>query len=229
VTATEQATPAVRSVLSRLQQGLESLYRVETRLDVDAFIVGDSERGRALSENEEARRPREQLLVEHAAGEVALGLYVDAEALQNLERHDPVRGLGEHNFGDFCLAVEGVSHFIYVALCAASDRSVSALELELQAEVDKFVTCLLLGAAVAQRSRRLRARLYDDIRFADDLDGSERARYVTANDQARRYAIALERHYLQHERIADMLAELRRFYRLSLGAKLGHIARATAA
>jgi hypothetical protein len=163
-------TPATKSVLSRLQQGLESLYRVETRLDVDAFIVADCERGQALAEGEEVkRRPREQLLVEHAAGELGLGLYVDAEALQNLERHDPVRGLGEHNFGDFCLAVEGVSHFIYVALCAASDRSVTALELELQAEVDKFVTCLLLGAAVAQRSRRLRARLYEDVRFADDL------------------------------------------------------------
>ena len=228
--ATTPTAPAAKSVLSRLQQGLESLYRVETRLDVDAFVVGERERGRALAEREEVkRRPREQLLVEHAAGEVALGLYLDAEALRNLERHDPGRGLGEHNFGDFCLAVEGVSHFIYVALCAAADRSVTALELELQAEVDKFVTCLLLGAAVAQRSRRLRARLYDDVRFAEDLEGSERARYVTANDQARRYTVALERRYLQHERIADMLAELRRFYRLSLEAKLGHIARATAA
>jgi hypothetical protein len=212
--------------LSRLQKGLESLYRVDTRLDVTAFMVDERERGDSLEGTD--RRPREQLLVGGAAGEVALGLYVDAEALANLERHDPRHGLGEHNFGDFCLAVEGVSHFIYVALCAAADRAVTALELELQAEVDKFVSCLLLGAAETQRSQRLRARLFHEVRFADDL-GPERARYVTANEQARRYAGALERRYLRQERIVDMLAELRRFYRLSLEGKLGHIAGAAAA
>jgi hypothetical protein len=57
---------------------------------------------------------------------------------------------------------------------------VTALELELQAEVDKFVSCLLLGAAEARRSARLRARLYHDVHYADDLDGPERARYLTA-------------------------------------------------
>ena len=66
-------------------------------------------------------------------------------ALANLERHDPATRLDETNFADFCLAVEGVSHFIYVALRAADDRGVSQLELELQAEVDKFACCVLVA------------------------------------------------------------------------------------
>jgi len=213
------------SVLSRLQQGLETLYRVNTCLDVQAFVVSEGERDLRAGDS---RRPREQLLVAQEEGELALGLYLDADALKNLERHDPGRGLGEHNFGDFCLAVEGVSHFIYVALCAAADRAVTALELELQAEVDKFVSCLLLGAAETRRSARLRARLYHDVRFAEDLDGAERDRYLTANDQARRYAGALEARYLRQQRLGEMLRELRWFYRLSLEHKLGHIAGAAA-
>ena len=118
------------SVLGRLQRGLEALYRVETRLDVDAFMVGEAAREEALGGD--GRRPREQLLVSQSGQELSLGLFLDGEALKNLERHDPSDGLSEHNFWDFCLAVEGVSHFIYVALCAAHDRSVTALELDLQ-------------------------------------------------------------------------------------------------
>jgi hypothetical protein len=98
---------------------------------------------------------------------------------------------------------------------------VSALELELQAEVDKFACCLLL-----QRScDDLRRRLFQDVRFADDLDAAERDRYRTANGQADRYAETLERRFVRADRLDDMLDELRRFYRLPLGGKLGHIAR----
>jgi hypothetical protein len=213
-------------VLNRLQRGLEALYRVETQLDVRRFVVSDGERTRALGDG--ARRPREQLLICHEGGELAIGLYLDDSALQNLATHDPHDGLGDHNFADFCLAVEGVSHFIYVALCAAANRQVTALELELQAEIDKFVSCLLLDQAIAQRPTELRARLYEKFRLADDLDGEERDRYATANLQAHRYAHALERRYLTAARLHEMLAELRVFYRLPLEDKLAHIARAAA-
>lgn len=218
------------SVLGRLQRGLEALYRVDTQLDVHLFVVSDNEREQALNDNGRgpgaSRKPREQLLVSHAEGELSLGLYLDAHVIANLERHDPGQGLGEHNFGDFCLAVEGVSHFIYVARCAAADRPVSALELELQAEVDKFVSCLLVDEASTRRSAELRARLYEDVRYEEDLDHEERQRYQTANGGARDYARALEHRYLRHHRMGEMLIELRRFYRLGLEEKLGHIARA---
>lgn len=211
------------SVLSRLQLGLETLYRVDTQLDVEAFVVDERERGESLPEAE--HRPREQLLVAQKDGEVSLGLFLDAAAIANLERHDPLQGLSDTNFGDLCLAVEGVSHFIYVALRAARDRPVTALELELQAEVDKFVVCLLLQDLQARGTADLRRRLYDDVTLADDLHATERERYQTANDEARRYAESLDRRYIRGGKVPDMLAELRGFYRLGLDGKLGHIAR----
>ena len=217
------AAGAPVSVLGRLQRGLETVYRVETRLDVDAFMVDEGARERALAGR--GRRPREQLLVEQQGDEeLGLALFLDGAALANLERHDPAGGLGEHNFQDFCLAVEGVSHFIYVAVRAARDQPVSALELELQAEVDKFVTCTLVidGGAAAE----LRARLYERVGLDADLDDDERERYRTANDQARKYARSLDRRFLANGRVVEMLVELRRFYRLGLGDKLHHIARA---
>jgi hypothetical protein len=212
------ARAARLSVLARLQLGLEALYRVETRLAIDAFVIDEAARAASGVE----RAPREQLLVRQDDGELGLGLFVDASVVANLERHDPTAiGIDERNFSDFCLAVEGVSHFIYVALRAAGDRGVSQLELELQAEVDKFACCLL----VAGPTRDLRRRLYGDVRFADDLDEEERARYRAANSRANRYADTLERRFVRPERTDALLTELRQFYRMDLPDKLGHIAR----
>jgi hypothetical protein len=205
------------SILSRLQLGLEALYRVRTDLSVDAFVIDEAQRREAGV----ARAPREQLLVREEDGELGLALFVDGAALANLERNDPNLGLDEANFGDFCVALEGVSHFVYLALCAAGHRRVSALELELQAEVDKFVCCVLLQGA----GHDLRRRLYGDVRFADDLDADERDRYRTANAEASRYAEGLERRFVRRDRVDDMLGELRRFYRLGLDDKRGLIAR----
>ena len=219
---TESPTEISASVLARLQRGLETLYRVETQLDVDAFVVREHQRDQALGQ--QRRRAREQLLVSQSGEDLSLGLFLDEEALANLQRHDPAGGLSDHNFWDFCLAVEGVSHFIYVALCAARDRSVTALELELQAEVDKFVSCtLVLGE---RDTADLRERLFEGFIWAHDLDADERDRYRLANDQARRYSLSLDRRYLRRGRVDDMLDELRRFYRLGLQEKLQHIAQA---
>lgn len=218
------------SVLHRLQRGLETLYRVETQLDVEAFVVDEAGRQSALCNADgsqgTARRPREQLLVNESHDELKLALFVDAEALSNLRRHDPAHGLIAENFNDFCLAVEGVSHFVYVAVCAAGDRSVSALELELQAEVDKFVTCLLMVNDHQTNAPQVRSLLFDEPKFANDLSAEEHDRYVTANRAANTYAASLHRRFLAHERTSEMLHELRWFYRFGLDAKLDHIARA---
>lgn len=204
-------------MLARLQKGLERMYRIETEVSVDDFVIDE----RARRELGVARAPREQLLVSGDGDEVSLGLFVDQRALCNLERHDPSHRLDERNLGDFLLAVEGVSHFVYLTWRARHDHRVSALELELQAEVDKYVTCLLCGHV--DRSAELRRRLFEEFSFEPDLDDEERDRYRTANSNAQRYSASLERRFVNAGRIADMLGELRRFYRLPLDGKLDHI------
>ena len=208
--------------LWRVQRGLEELYRVHTGVEIGDFVVGAELRDALVA----ARRPREQLLVCEAEGEMALALFIDPRALANLVSHDPARRLGDHNLGDFLLVIEGVSHFIYAIRCARAERPVSQLELELQAEVDKYVTCLLATEPGAEVSAALRRRLFDDAAYEPDLDHDERDRYRAANDNAQRYAAYLEQAFVVPRRIPEMLGELRRFYRLGLAGKLGSIARA---
>jgi hypothetical protein len=202
--------------LTRVQRGLETLYRVDTGVAVDDFVIDDE--GRAAFSP--ARRPREQLLAIEDNGEMNLALYIDPDALApSYDR------LGDHNLGDFLLVVEGVSHFIYTVWCARAERPVTQLELELQAEVDKYVTCLLQGDPA--RSPELRRRLFVDCEYEPDLDSDERERYRAANDNAHRYAAWLETEYVAPRRIPEMLCELRRFYRAGLAAKLSSAARAS--
>jgi hypothetical protein len=209
-------------VLARVQRGLETLYRVDTGVAVDDFVIDEAMRDVLAPD----RRPREQLLVSEAVGEMSIALFVDPEAIANLVRHDPGRRLDDRNLGDFLLAIEGVSHFIYAVCCARAERPITQLELELQAEVDKYVTCLLVTDPEVGVSAQLRERLFGEPCYEPDLDGDERARYRAANDNAHRYATWLESAFVVRRRIPEMLGELRRFYRMGLAAKLSTIATA---
>lgn len=208
--------------LRRLQHGLEAMYRLDTGLAVDDFVIDAT----ARDEIAPARAAREQLLVSEHGGELAIALFVDADALANLARHDPARRLDDANLGDFLLALEGVSHFVYAIVCAQGDRPVSALELELQAEIDKWATCVLLADADRRAAPAWRRRLFEQFDYEPDLDAEERDRYRAANENASRYAAALERRFVAERRVPELLAELRRFYRLPLAGKLGRIAQA---
>ena len=211
--------------LRRLQRGLEEMYRVDTGVDVHDFVIDEVTR----DEIAPARASREQLLIAEHEGELSIALFVDRAALDNLGRRDPAARLDDHNLGDFLLALEGVSHFVYAVVCALGERRVSALELELQAEVDKYVTCLLLADADAAAAPRWRHRLFHQFAYEPDLDADERDRYRVANENALRYATSLERRFVTERRVPEMLAELRRFYRLPLQGKLGFISSASAA
>jgi len=202
-------------VLALMQRGLERLYRVETELSVDDFVIDEATRATFNTE----RTPREQLLVREADGELELALYVCPRALANLAANDPRARLDSGNLQDFLLAVEGVSHFVYVAYCARQERPVSALELELQAEVDKYVTCALVSGV------DLRERLFESFTLDPAMDDDERERYLVANENAHAYADALHERYIARGAMPDLLGEVRAFYRLGMAGKLERIRR----
>ena len=166
----------------------------------------------------------EQLLVAQDDAGLRMGVYIEAAALSQLRRDDPDEALHSGNLRAFALLAEGVSHFLCVSWCAANDRSVSPLELELQAEIDKFVCAALLLRAQtgSDQCAPLIRVLFDHIRFDPALDASERDRYRTANGDARRYCQFLAG-YLVARRFHELRRELRRFYRLSRNDKVGRI------
>jgi hypothetical protein len=208
------------AVLKALQGGLESMYRVETDLDICDFLVDGSDRDSMRV----ARAPKEQLLFRQSDGDLQLGLFVDERTLERLKYHDPRRRLDEGNLNDFLLAVEGVSHFVYLVHRAQSDRQVSAVELELQAEVDKYLVALFVTwKQLGEPPAGLRARLFSRVTFAGDLSREEYERYRLANSAADQYAASLELRFVRPRAVDELLEEVRRFYHKGLAGKLEYI------
>ena len=134
------------------------------------------------------RKVDEKLLIAEADGEADVALYLERELLDRLDRHDPLTKLDGDNLADFWAALEGVSHFTYYAWNAARDKAVSLFELELQAEVDKFVTTgMLLREQTGREPGGLHGWLFDSPTLAAELDEHERERYRRANRYAAKY------------------------------------------
>jgi len=219
-------------VLSGLQSILERLYDVELPYDVYDFLVTDRRAVPGCGQELDGSASEEELLLAEtldAAGSPCAGvaLYLDPGLLRRLEHADPHRALTEHNLADYCTALEGVSHFVYSTWRLDRDLPVSLLELETQAEVDKYaVTVFLLarqtGAMVYPA--QVHARLFDRVSFDAQLEPDQIERYRTAHRCAAHYCRRLERRFVNRgvARIEALVRELRSFYRLANAAKLRH-------
>ncbi|MDW8259469.1 MAG: hypothetical protein RML32_08495 [Gammaproteobacteria bacterium] len=206
-----------------MQNLLGAIYDVPIAHRVDDFLLTDRTQ---LPPG--ALQADEQLLVSAGDDALRVGLFVDPAVLARLRNSDPADLLHSGNLGDFLTAIEGVSHFHYLTFHARYDRAVSPLELELQAEIDKYVACLwLMRRQCPDRfPAELRAQLFSDsFRIDPRLGRTERALYEQATVQAERYCRAFERRVRQaHPRpLEECAAGLRRFYRWSFNRKLAHI------
>jgi hypothetical protein len=215
-------------ILTRLQELIGGIYDVSIAHDVYDFLVTDRQR---LPLEARARASAEDLIVAEPAapddGEVGMSLYLDPALLERLQRQDPIQHLHDGNVADCWTALEGVSHFLYLAWHVGHDRPVSLLELEMQAEVDKYVASFwLLRRQLPQRfPAELPRLLFERTRIDPRLAQGREDLYREASRYAEKFCRRLER-TLRSARAgseAEVLAELRRFYRLSNARKLAHI------
>jgi hypothetical protein len=173
------------------------MYRLDRVADVGDFVFGASD------------GEREALLLRVAAD----------GALEVAVRLPPLDG--EAELDTFCQIIEGVSHFVYLVERARMGREATQLELELQAEVDKWV---VLGSSMRgfdqAGSAALRTRLYERVAFAHDGESELGERYRVANDVASRFVRRLERDYVGAARFGELRAELRRFFAVGQEEKL---------
>lgn len=211
--------------LQRIQQQLQEIYHLEIPHQVTDFLITDAALVSALRGGEATRYAPEQLLVQQEKDCLALSLYLEAALVERLERDDPFHTLHDGNLSDYCTALEGISHFLYLTWNASHDRPVTRLELELQAEVDKFIAAVQLIANQygGRDNDALLNQLFRAVSFAPELGDEEKRRYWWANQYAGRYCQHLNRNYLRRNNTTNLTRELRRFYRLPQQAKLQRI------
>jgi hypothetical protein len=206
--------------LAGLQNLLRDFYALDLPYEVDDFLTTDACLASALDAR--GRRLDEKLLIAEQDGEAEVSLYLEQGLLERLARSDPLEKLDADNLEDFWTAFEGVSHFTYYAWNAQLEKPVTLLEMELQAEVDKYVaTALLLARQGHRNPRDLHRWLFDLPRLDARLDAEELDRYRQANRYAGKYCRNLDPALAAADE--SVRSELRRFYRLSQASKIERI------
>ena len=201
-----------RAIARTVQTALERLYQIEEGPPVDPFLMmaNEGEARSAFFPAERRRRSRDRACDYRPlrdAQPTASGLDIDS----------------------LCQIIEGVSHFVMIAERSRAERETTHLELEIQAEVDKYVVLATaiarpLGALDLTRSHRLRAQLYDEVLFSHEPGTEVGMRYRLANSTAARFVRRLEHDYVKTGRVHEMRGVLRRFFsggqeeKLRLGA-----------
>jgi hypothetical protein len=182
--------------LRRVQRRLERYYDLEATPNVVPFtsIAADGE--------------REVLYLREVGDDVEMALRVPVSD-----------GGGRVTEPDdaYLQLCEGVSHFVYLAERVRVGLPATQLELELQAEVDKFVLLGLVDGAASEgaNARGLHRRLYGNVTYLHAPGTEQGERYRLANELAARLAARL----LEREP-GEARAILRRFYRAGQRGKI---------
>jgi hypothetical protein len=215
----EGGPSAFDRLLVDVQRRLETLYALEPHPPVTDFL---------LSHEDAPRFPGggSRTLVTQEGDEVSLGVVIEEAVGERLTEADPRVQLDGRNLGPFCTLTEEVSHFVYLLFCARTARSITELELELQGEVDKYLTAVFFLSLQNEGavSSRLRELLFRNYRLRSGLTAERAERYHAASALAYRYCGHLETRYLRESRLPDLFREARRFYRLGQREKLERIA-----
>jgi hypothetical protein len=90
-----------------------------------------------------------------ANGQLRIGIYYSRWLIEQLERHDPRAGIGDHNIRELIAFVEEINHALHAALqfqsgTAPSRDEAYARNLELQAGVDTWLVLTLFTAFFRQ-------------------------------------------------------------------------------
>ncbi len=181
-----------RAALRRIQRRIERYYALESAPDVRRFAS-------AADDGE-----REVLLVRDDGEAVEIALRVPGG--------EPLAGANDI----WLQLLEGVSHFVYLAERVRTGLPATKLELELQAEVDKFVLLALDADTDAQPDQlALHRSIFDEAVFLDPPNTEAGERYRLANQLAARLGARLV-----GRGDGEVRELLRRFYRAGQAEKI---------
>jgi hypothetical protein len=202
-----------------VQRRLEAFYALNPEAPVTEYLVAPGDVAHLPGGGS-------RMLVAQEGDEVSVGVVLDEAIGTNLERSDPRERLDSSNLGAFSTVTEEVSHFLYLLFRARRQRQVTQLEMELQAEVDKYLTAVFFLSLQNEGavSTGLRDLLFGRYRLAEGLSPESAERYREASRLASRYCGWLEARYLRGRRLPDLAREARRFWRLGQREKLETIA-----
>lgn len=118
--------------------------------------------------------------------------------------------------------IEGISHFVYYVHKACLQCEVTQLEMELQAEIDKFVLLSLIIQKDQNQIYNILDLLFENYELHENLTPDQIERYHTASHLAHRYCFELSK-TMSSNNSSEVLKKIRQFYPLSQEQKIRQI------
>ena len=209
-------------MLASILRHIDRVYDLELDVDIQDFLLTSDMCARLGQSDAHAS----VFVREHdARDEIELGVYIGESELEELSKIDLTQAIHPESFEILVTVIEEVSHFAYLVFSASREKRVTQLELELQAEVDKYVTATLLlaGRNGGRVPANVLDRLFGGFELRRGLDKGRRDRYTAAASLASRYCSHVVEASLGRESLHALLPELRSFYRLTQRGKIGRI------
>lgn len=220
------------TLFSEIQRLFERTYaQVGINLEdclIDRQRCGQLSRAAGASARELSELAR--TFLRKADDRLYVGIYYSRWLIEQLEKHDPRKGINDVNIRCLISFVEEINHALHAALqfqrgvreIASEDF---ARNLELQAQVDTYLVLLLFVAffrktqKVSRADRRwLRFHLFSRQTPHAYADANLRGRYLETTELASQYTLFLDA--LNGARRVD---EIRNFHALDYAAKKHHI------
>ena len=205
-------------MLRDIQTHLEAIYRIEAP-DVTDFQIDADQLAEVMGDH--LRDAEEWVLVREQEDGLDLAVFVADDHLRALAAAGDLQAAARDAFPAFCAATEGVSHFLMLVERMRRAEPVSLLELEVQAEVDKFVSARL---HLPDRADALWRQLFEGAVLAHGLDDAEQVRYLEAGRLAGSFCAALD----TAPHVDALLRILRGFWRDSGAKRLDNMRRLAA-
>lgn len=118
------------------------------------------------------------------------------------------------------IVIEEVSHVLYTVFKAINNVQISPLELEVQAEIDRYSVLALRMLNKGKNPSRLLGLLFNNLDIISELSKDEYLRYKTAREIAGHFVKNSLHQNLLEANYKKALKDLRRIYRLTGSKKL---------
>src|SRR6266853_2237787 len=216
------------TLFSQIQRLFERTY-AQVGINLEDCLIDPARCGQlSILAGKSARELSElaRTFLRRADNRLYVGIYYSRWLIEQLERHDPRAGLGNHNIRSLIAFVEEINHALHAALQFKSGTREIASEdfarnLELQAQIDTYLVLLLFIAFFrkTQRVSRMDRRWLRFHLFARQCpeafrDANLRGRYLETSQLAASYT-----YYLDTLNGVRRLDEIRRFHSLEYSAK----------
>lgn len=216
------------SLFAQIASLLERTYASAGIALEDCLIGGERCRQLSALAGAQARELSElaRTFLRYSGENLFIGIYYSRWLIEQLEHHDPRRGLSDSNIGHLIAFVEEIDHALHSALAfRRGERDLGSEEfarnLELQARVDTYLVLLLFVAffrktqRVSRTDRRwLRFHLFEREQPLAYQDSNLRGRYMETTELAAHYTKLLDA--LSAARRVD---EIRVFHALGYSGK----------